>query len=44
MVLIVKLWALEVPPPGLVNTVTVAVPAMAMSAAGIAAVSWVDET
>jgi len=37
---IVKVWALEVPPPGVgVNTVTVAVPATAMSAGVIAAVS-----
>ncbi len=43
--LIVKVWALEVPPPGAgVNTVTEAVPAAAMSAAVIAAVSCVDET
>src|SRR3989454_1016756 len=34
--------AAEVPPPGVgVNTVTCGVPAVAMSAAGIAAVSWV---
>jgi hypothetical protein len=43
--LIVKVWAFEVPPPGVgLNTVTVAVPADAMSAAVIAAVSWVAET
>ncbi len=43
--LIVKVWALEVPPPGAeVNTVTEAVPAAAMSAAVIAAVSCADET
>jgi hypothetical protein len=38
--LIVKVWALEVPPPGEgVNTVTPAVPATAMSAALMEAVS-----
>ena len=43
--LIVKVWALEVPPPGVgVNTVTVAVPAMAISVAVIAAVSCVEDT
>ncbi len=43
--LIVKVWALEVPPPGAgLNTVTAAVPAVAMSEAGIAAVSWAEET
>ncbi len=43
--LIVKVWALEVPPPGAgLNTVTVAVPAVAMSAAAIAAVNRVEET
>jgi len=43
--LIVKVWALEVPPPGAVlNTATVAIPAVAMSAAVIAAVSRVEET
>jgi hypothetical protein len=43
--LIVKVWALEVPPPGAgVNTVTVAVPAVTMSEAVIAAVNWVEET
>ncbi len=42
---IVKLWALEVPPPGAgLNTVTLAVPAASMSEAGIAAVNRVDET
>jgi len=41
----VKVWALEVPPPGAgLNTVTWAVPAAAMSAAVIAAVNWVEET
>jgi hypothetical protein len=41
----VKVWALEVPPPGVVlNTVTAADPAVAMSAAVIAAVSCVSET
>ena len=39
---IVKVWALEVPPPGVgLKTVTLAVPAVAMSVARIAAVSWV---
>jgi hypothetical protein len=43
--LIVKVWALEVPPPGEgLNTVTLAVPAVAMSEARIEAVSCVDET
>ena len=38
--LIVKVWALEVPPPGAgLTTVTWAVPAVAMSAAVIAAVN-----
>jgi len=38
--LIVKVWELEVPPPGVgLKTVTLAVPAVAMSAARIAAVS-----
>src|SRR5438309_7585428 len=42
---IVNVWAFDVPPPGAgVNTVTVAVPATAMSAGVIAAVSWVAET
>ncbi len=42
---IVKLWAFEVPPPGAgLNTVTLAVPAAAMSEAGIAAVSRLDDT
>ena len=36
---------MEVPPPGVgLNTVTLAVPAMAMSEARIEAVSWVEET
>jgi hypothetical protein len=36
---------LEVPPPGVgLNTVTVAVPAVTISAAVIAAVNWVDDT
>ncbi len=40
-----KVWAFEVPPPGVgLNTVTWAVPAVAMSAAVIAAVNWVEET
>ena len=43
--LIVRVWALEVPPPGVgSNTVTWAVPATAVSAAGIAAVNRVAET
>ena len=43
--LIVNVWAFEVPPPGAgVNTVTVAVPAVAMSDASIDAVSWVADT
>ena len=43
--MIVKLWALEVPPPGVgLKTVTLAVPAEAMSAARIEAVSWVALT
>jgi hypothetical protein len=43
--LIVNVWALEVPPPGAgFATVTGAVPAVAMSAAVIAAVNWVEET
>src|SRR6267143_5645078 len=43
--LIVKVCAAEVPPPGAgVTTVTEAVPVAAMSAAGIAAVSWVAFT
>ena len=41
----VKVNPPEVPPPGVgLKTVTVAVPAVAMSVAGIAAVSWVEET
>ena len=43
--LIVKADAVEVPPPGAgLNTVTWAVPALAMSAAAIAAVNWVALT
>jgi hypothetical protein len=43
--MIVKVWALEVPPPGVgLKTVTLAVPAEAMSAARIEAVSWVALT
>ena len=43
--LIVKVWALEVPPPGVgLKTVTLAVPAEAMSAARIEAVTWVALT
>ena len=43
--LIAKATAFEVPPPGVgVNTVTVAVPAVARSAAVIAAVNRVEET
>jgi hypothetical protein len=42
---LVKVWAEEVPPPGVgLKTVTLAVPAAAMSDAGMAAVSWVAET
>src|SRR6266850_7703923 len=41
----VKVWAFEVPPPGVgVNAVTEAVPPVAMSEAGMAAVSWPAET
>ena len=41
----VKAWALEVPPPGeWLYTVTLAVPAVAMSEAGMAAVSCVGDT
>ncbi len=40
--LIVKVCGLDVPPPGAgFTTVTLAVPAVAMSAAAMAAVSWV---
>ena len=40
-----KDFAPEVPPPGVgLNTVTDAVPTVAISDAGIAAVSWVEET
>jgi hypothetical protein len=43
--LIVKVEAVEVPPPGAgVKTVIGAVPALAMSAAGTVAVSWEPET
>ena len=43
--LIVKVWAFEVPPPGAgLKTVTLAVPAVAMSAARIDAVSCVALT
>jgi hypothetical protein len=42
--LTVKVWALEAPPPGGgFTTVTRAVPANAMSAAAIAAFTWVEE-
>ena len=42
--IMVKLSTPEVPPPGVgLKAVTLAVPAVAMSAARIAAVSWVDE-
>jgi len=42
---VVKVWGSEVPPPGAgVYTVTLAVPAVAISAAGMAAVSWEAET
>jgi len=41
----VKIAVLDVPPPGAgLKTVTFAVPAVATSLAGIAAVSWVLET
>jgi len=41
----VKVIALEVPPPGaLLNTVTLAVPTVAMSAALMLAVNWVLDT
>ena len=41
----VNVFAKEVPPPGVgLKTVTLAEPAVAMSVAGIAAVSWVAET
>ena len=43
--LTMNVWALEVPPPGAgFKTVTEAVPAVAMSAAVINAVSWVALT
>jgi hypothetical protein len=43
--LIVKVWGLDVPPPGVgLKTVTLAVPAVAMSAARIDAVTWVALT
>ena len=43
--LIVKFVALDVPPPGAgLKTVTLAVPALAMSPAGTEAVSWVALT
>ena len=43
--MIVKLWEFDVPPPGVgVNTVTEAVPAAAMSLAGMAAASPVEDT
>lgn len=43
--LMVKVWAEEVPPPGAgLKTVTEVVPAATMSVAGIAAVSWPEET
>jgi hypothetical protein len=43
--LMVKVFAREVPPPGVgLLTVTYAVPAVAISEAGIAAVAWVEET
>ena len=42
--LIVKVWALDVPPPGVgLVTVIEAVPAVAISAALMMAVSWVEE-
>jgi len=43
--LMVKVWAEEVPPPGIgLKTVTLAVPWVTMSEASIAAVSWPEET
>jgi hypothetical protein len=43
--LMVKVLAVDVPPPGVgLKTVTLAVPWLAISEAGIAAVSWVEET
>jgi hypothetical protein len=43
--LIVKVCAPDVPPPGLgLNTVAEAVPAVAISAAVMAAVNWVADT
>ncbi len=43
--LVVKVSALEVPPPGVgLYTVTWSFPAIAMSAAVITAVNWVEET
>jgi hypothetical protein len=43
-VLMVKVRALEVPPPGDgLKTVTLAVPAVAISVAGMDAVSWVED-
>jgi hypothetical protein len=41
--LTVKVWALEVPPPPVVYTVTLAVPAEAISDLGMEAVSWVAD-
>ena len=42
--LMVNVFAEEMPPPGVgLNTVTDAVPEVAMSVAGMAAVSWVAE-
>jgi len=42
---IVNAWALDVPPPGAgVTTVTLEVPAIAISVAGMVAVSCVTET
>ena len=43
--MIMKVWALEVPPPGVgLNAVTLAVPAVAMSPEVMVAVSWASDT
>ena len=43
--LILKVWAVEVPPPGVgLNTITEAVPAAAISEAGMRAASCVEDT
>jgi len=42
--LMVKVWAEDVPPPGVgLKTMTLVVPGAAMSEAGMAAVSWAEE-